>query len=100
MATTVTITITRSAGASHATFGANPTMSAGDNAFWTNADTHQAHRPAPVGQPPDTWLKFDIPPVQPGGDPQPSDSVSFDYSGDYPYVCALHPLETGVVHVS
>lgn len=100
MAKTVPITITRSAGASQATFGANPIMNAGDDAFWTNADPHHAHRPAPLGQPPDTWLQFDIPPMQPGGRPQPSDGVSFDYSGDYPYACTLHPHETGVVRVS
>ena len=100
MATTVTITITRHTGANQAAFGANPPMSAGDNAFWVNTDTVQAHHPAPAGQPAGTWLKFAIPPAVPG-DPAPSsDSVSFDYSGDYPYVCALHPHETGTVHVS
>jgi plastocyanin len=99
MATTVTIQISRAQGASTATFGANPPMNAGDDAFWCNGDS-EAHWPAPQGQPRNTWLRFQIPAKLPGEDAPTSDAVSFDYTGSYPYVCALHPGETGVVTVS
>ena len=97
MATTVTIAI--SPGHPNATFGANPAMYAGDNAFWQNGDA-RPHWPYPAGQPHGTWLSFQIPASVPGQPKATSNQVSFDYAGSYPYQCALHPGESGTVVVS
>ncbi|MGN6184124.1 MAG: cupredoxin domain-containing protein [Thermoanaerobaculia bacterium] len=59
---------------------------------WNNSDMN-AHRPMPKGGPEDEWLEENIEP----GDSSPP--VAFDEVGTFPYVCALHPTETGTIVV-
>jgi plastocyanin len=66
---------------------------AGESVVWNNSDS-QPHRPMPKNGPSDAWLEKDI---EPG---ESSPFVAFDTVGSDPYVCALHPEETGTIVVA
>jgi plastocyanin len=70
-----------------------------DSVFWFNADPKNAHWPAPSAAQKTAWLDFQIPPDS------ESSQISFNPSSPpgspytLNYVCALHPNETGQIHV-
>jgi len=69
------------------------TVEAGDAVFWFNADHHTTHQMCPQDGVAGDW-----------GDPvppqNPSMQVNMTPAGDYPYRCALHDGETGIIHAT
>lgn len=72
---------------------ADLTVEAGDAVFWFNADHKTEHQIYPEGGKPGDW-----------GDPVPpqnsSDQINMTPAGNYPYRCALHVGETGIIHAT
>jgi plastocyanin len=59
---------------------------------WSNSDS-EAHQPAPVGEPADTWF------AEPVASGTVSAAITFDTAGTVAYACALHPKEKGSIIV-
>jgi plastocyanin len=98
MANLPPIAITRTQGATLATFAPNPPLGPRDSAFWANYDD-QPHQPAPDGGADTAWMPDPIPPAQSAEEPSTSNLVQFSFAGKYDYHCAIHPDEKGVVNV-
>ena len=67
--------------------------SAGDAVFWFNNDHQTEHQICPRDGAGGDWGPV-IPPQS------PSDQVNLPAAGEYPYRCALHDDETGLLNVT
>jgi plastocyanin len=72
---------------------------AGDLIYWRSNDRNSIHQPKPVGGADNAWVKSPIPTMQ---DDQPATSNTLSFGSGttrngVPYVCALHPGETGTI---
>jgi plastocyanin len=80
-----------------------PTMTvmAGDLVYWCNNDKQNVHQPKPANGAANAWVTNPIP-VKQDDEPGTSNTLSFDpgtNKNGVPYVCAIHPAETGTIIV-
>jgi len=74
-------------------------VAAGADIYWRNGDT-EAHWPAPSAANPTEWLDYKIPGTVKGAEPAVSPGISIAGSGQFNYICAVHPhaaTEKGVI---